>query len=185
MCSYAAKLLDGFYNSFDAGDVRKDLIISSCIDNAGKTISLLNSNNTRSFKYWPDPAAAVALDGNDIPEIRYADTLLSCAEALNELTDPNSPALDLINEVRRRTKLSNKLLSDLPTKELFRDHILKERGWEFYYEGQRRNDSIRMDKFVSSDIARGKTNAKPSHVLFPIPQISLTANPQLVQNTGY
>ena len=148
-----------FYNSFEAGDVRKDLITSSCIDNAGKTISLLNNNNTKLFKYLPDPVAAGALDGNDIPEIRYADILHSRAEAFNELTGPNQPALDLINKVRRRAKLSNKLLADFPTKELFRNHILKEQVLEFYSESQRRKGLIRMDRFVSSDIARGKTNA--------------------------
>jgi len=179
------RILDSFYNSFEPGDARQELIISSYIDNTGKTISLLNNNDTRSFKYWPDPQAVGAGHGNDIPEIRYADILLARAEALNELNGPSQPALDLINEVRRRAKLGNKQLSDLPTREAFRDHILKERGWEFYSEGQRRMDMIRMDKFISSALARGKSNAKPIHVLFPIPEVALTANPKLVQNPGY
>jgi hypothetical protein len=179
------RILDAFYNSFEPGDVRQDLIISSYIDNTGKTVSLLNNNDTRSFKYWPDPAAAGASHGNDIPEIRYADILLSRAEALNELNGPSQAALDLLNEVRRRAKVGNKTLADLPTKQAFRDHLFKERAWEFYSEGQRRMDMIRMDKFISNALARGKSNAQPFHVLFPIPQVSLTANPLLVQNPGY
>ncbi|MBE7172606.1 MAG: RagB/SusD family nutrient uptake outer membrane protein [Williamsia sp.] len=179
------RLLDPFYNSFEAGDARKDLIITSYIDNTGKTISLLNDNNTRSFKYWPDPQASGASHGNDIPEIRYADILLSRSEALNELNGPNQEAVDLINQVRTRAKLNRKLLTDFPSKESLRDHILKERGWEFYSEGHRRMDLIRMDKYISSAQARGKTSAQPFHVLFPIPQVAINANPKLVQNPGY
>ena len=179
------RILDAFYNSFEAGDVRQDLIISSYLDNTGKTISLLGNNDTRSFKYWPDPAGTGASHGNDIPEIRYADVLLSRAEALNEISGPSQAALDLLNEVRRRAKVGNKTLAELSTKDAFRDHLFKERAWEFYQEGQRRPDMIRMDKFVSSALARGKKDAKPFHVLFPIPQVSLTANPLLVQNPGY
>lgn len=179
------RILDNFYNSFETGDARKDLIVSSYIDNTGKTVSLLNNNDTRSFKYLPDPQAAGAAHGNDIPDIRYADILLSRAEALNELNGPNQPSLDLINEVRRRAKLGNRQLSDFSAKDELRDYILKERGWEFYSEGQRRTDLIRMDKFVSAALARGRTNAKPFHVLFPIPQVAITANSKLVQNPGY
>ena len=179
------RLLDPFVNSFEAGDARKDLILTSYIDNTGKTISLLNDNNTRSFKYWPDPQASGASHGNDIPEIRYADILLSRSEALNELGGPTQEAVDLINLVRARAKLNRKLLTDFPNKESLRDQILKERGWEFYSEGHRRIDLIRMDKYIPSALARGKTNARPFHVLFPIPQVAINANLKLVQNTGY
>ena len=179
------RILDGFYNSFDPADARRSLIISSYIDNQGKTISLLNNDNTRSFKYWPDPNAVGASHGNDIPEIRYADILLTRAEALNELNGPAQESLDLINQVRTRAKLSALLLSDFPTKEKLRDQILNERGWEFYSEGQRRLDLIRMGKYISSALARGKTNAKPFHVLFPIPDVAINSNPLLVQNEGY
>jgi len=179
------RILDAFYNSFETGDVRKNLIISEYIDNKGATISLLNNNDTRSFKYWPDPNAAGASHGNDIPVIRYADILLARAEALNEISGPTQAAVDLVNDVRRRAKLGIKLLTDFPSKDSLRDHILKERGWEFYSEGQRRNDLIRMDKYISFALARGKTNAKPFHVRFPIPEVAITANPKLVQNEGY
>lgn len=180
------RLYDAFYNSFEPGDKRKDLIISSYINKAGATVSLLNSNNTRSFKYWPDPNAISNNHGNDVPEIRYADILLSRAEALNELTGPNQESIDLIDKVRTRAGLPGLLLSNFASKDMLRSQLLKERGWEFYSERAiRRQDQIRMGTFISSAIARGHANARPYMVLFPIPQQSLDSNPKLVQNSGY
>ncbi len=178
------RLLDGFYNSFAPEDKRKDLILTKYINNKGDTISLLNQDNTRSFKYWPDPNHKANQNGNDIPEIRYADILLSRAEALNELQGPNQESIDLINQVRDRAGLPNITLSDYLTKESLRDHILAERGWEFYSEGKRREDLLRMGKFISNAQARGK-NAKPFQKLFPIPQQAMDSNPKLVQTSGY
>ena len=176
---------DSFYNSFEPGDQRRNLLITSYVNSTGQTISLLGGDNIRSFKYLPDPNAIGAAHGNDIPEIRYADILLSRAEALNELDGPTIESVNLINLVRERAGLENIKLSEFLTKDDLRNHILKERGWEFYSEGHRRMDLIRMDKFVSGAIARGKTNAKPFHVLFPIPQIVVDSDPLLEQNEGY
>ncbi|MEJ7830419.1 MAG: RagB/SusD family nutrient uptake outer membrane protein [Segetibacter sp.] len=123
--------------------------------------------------------------GNDLPEIRYADILLSRAEALNELTGPNTESINLINLVRKRAELTDVKLTDFTSKDALRDHIIKERGWEFYSEGLRREDLIRTGKFISYAQARGVANAKDYKVLFPIPQQALDADPLLKQNPGY
>lgn len=180
------RLYDAFYNSFEAGDKRRDLILSKYINKAGDTVSLLNDNNTRSFKYWPDPNAISNNHGNDVPEIRYADILLSRAEALNQINGPAQESIDLINKVRERAGLTAIFLTDYASKEALNAYLLKARGWEFYGEvGIRREDQIRMGTFVSSAMERGHTNAKPYRFLFPIPQAAMDANPKLVQNTGY
>src|SRR5690606_8417834 len=179
------RLLDVFFNSFEVSDKRKDLILTEYVNTSGNSVSLLNNNDTRSFKYWPDPDALGASHGNDIPEIRYADILLSKAEALNELIGPNEESINLINQIRLRANLNVLTLSDFPDKESLRDHLLNEIGWEFYSEGQRRYDLIRMNKFISSAIERGATNARPFHVLFPIPQVAIDSDPLLTQNEGY
>ncbi|WP_186755164.1 RagB/SusD family nutrient uptake outer membrane protein [Echinicola salinicaeni] len=179
------RLYDSFYNSFEEGDKRMDLIIDSYINGKGNTVSLLNNNNTRSFKYWPDPNGLGNEHGNDVPGVRYSDILLSRAEALNELNGPTQESIDLINMVRNRADLEDLQLSDFTSTEQLREHLLNERAWEFYTEGKRREDQIRMGTFVSSAIDRGITNAKPTHVLFPIPQAALDANEMLVQNDGY
>lgn len=179
------RIKDSFYNSFAPGDKRKTLIVSQYINTAGKTISLLNQNNTRSFKYTPDPAAVSNDHGNDIAVIRYADILLSRAEALNELNGPTKESLDLIQDVRDRAGLTTPLDLTSFTKESLRQRILDERGWEFYGEKLRRQDLIRNGSFVSNAKARGITIADDHHQLFPIPQTEITANPLCEQNIGY
>ncbi|MEO9146964.1 MAG: RagB/SusD family nutrient uptake outer membrane protein [Ginsengibacter sp.] len=177
---------DGFYNSFDATDKRRTLMLSKYINTKGDTISLLNNNNnTRSLKYWPDPNAIAGANGNDIPEVRYADILLSRSEALNELQGPNQESIDLINIIRERAGLADLSLSDITSKDELRNHILDERLWEFYSEGLRRQDLIRMDKFIQNAHDRGHANAKDYMKVFPIPQQAMDANPKLVQSPGY
>jgi hypothetical protein len=179
------RLYDAFYNSFDPNDIRRQLIISEYINSNGDTVSLLNEDNTRAFKFLPDPNAVGNEHGNDFPVIRYADILLSRAEALNEINGPNQEALDLINEVRNRAGLPDLVLADFSTKESLRDHILDERGWEFYTEKLRRQDLIRHGKFISSALARGVTHADQHHTVFPIPQEEINANPACEQSSGY
>lgn len=180
------RLYDAFYTSFAGQDKRRKLILTSYVNTSGATVSLLNADNTRSFKYWPDPAAISNDHGNDIAEIRYADILLSRAEALNELNGPGQEALSLWNQVRTRAGLDPLQLTDVPSKVTFRSRLLQERAWEFYSEaGIRREDQIRMGTFISSALDRGHKNAKASMVLFPIPQKAMDANPSLVQNEGY
>ncbi len=67
----------------------------------------------------------------------------------------------------------------------WKDQLLKERGWEFWYESKRRRDLIRMGKFIDYAHQRGVVNAAAKDTLFPIPQSALDANPLLFQNPGY
>ncbi|RWU10226.1 RagB/SusD family nutrient uptake outer membrane protein [Pedobacter chitinilyticus] len=177
------RIYDAFYNSFEAGDKRKKLFMTVYINNANQTVSLLGNDNIRSVKYWPDQNNAGAAHGNDIPEIRLADIYLSRAEALNEVNGPTQDALDNINYVRRRANILDLKLVDITSKDQLRDLILAERGHEFYNEGHRRIDMIRMGKFISNAIARGK-NARNIHLVFPIPQVVVDSDP-LLKNTDY
>ncbi|RZK67599.1 MAG: RagB/SusD family nutrient uptake outer membrane protein, partial [Pedobacter sp.] len=178
------RIYDAFYNSFDAADKRRKLFMTIYINNADQTVSLLGNDNIRSFKYWPDQNNAGAAHGNDIPEIRLADILLSRAEALNEISGPTQASLDDINQVRQRANVVDLKLVDISSKGQLRDLILAERGHEFYNEGHRRMDMIRMDKFISNAISRGK-NAQARHVRFPIPQTVLDSDPLLKPTIGY
>lgn len=179
-----------FYKTFDPADRRLRMIITEYTDTRGVKQKLLEDaagkplDNARSFKYTPDPNAISQNNGNDIPVIRYADILLSRAEALNELQGPNQETIDLINQVRVRAGVKPLMLADFTTKDKLRDHLLKERGWEFFSEGKRREDLIRMDRYISSALDR-KKNAQPFHVLYPLPQSEIEANPNLKQNPGY
>ena len=182
-----------FVDSFDPNDTRRNWILTSYTNKGGDFIDLMNDEIVpgvekkypRSFKFTPDPNALGAQHGNDMPILRYAEVLISRAEALNELNGPTQEAIDLLNEVRARAEVPAYQLSDFPTKEALRDQILVERGWEFFTEGLRRQDLIRHGKYISSALERGKSLAQPHHVLFPLPQTELDANPALEQNPGY
>lgn len=179
------KLRDAFIKTFDTVDKRFVLVIRKYTNTAGRVIDLTATpNSTASLKYF-DNNGLKNDNGNDIPIVRYADVLLTRAEALNELNGPTPEAFNLINLVRTRSGIPNLTLADTPTKEAFRDAILRERGWEFISEGKRREDLIRQDKFVSGALARGITTAKPIHVRFAIPQREVDANPAIIQNPGY
>lgn len=129
------------------------------------------------------------LDGHVFPILRYADVLLSRAEALNEINGPTTESINLINRVKDRSNAS--LLGDASgfTKETLRDAILQERGWEFVFECKRRQDLIRMGKYEqmvnnylseagltpSIDVSRDK--------YFPYPQSQVDINANL-SNAG-
>lgn len=174
---------DSYVNSFATNDTRKDLIITEYVSTAGKKIKLLGNNQSLTGKYEFDPEAAGATQGNDFPVVRYADILLSRAEALNELQGTNQESIDLINMVRARAGIPPLTAGNF-SKVSLRDHLLQERNWEFYSEFKRREDLIRQDKFIASAVARG-AKAQSFQVLFPIPVAELNANPNLRQNEGY
>ena len=192
-----------FVSSFDPNDRRAleydpnngkfGWILKQYVNKDGDPIDLMNDEiipgiektYPRSFKFTPDPNALGAVHGNDMPILRYAEVLVSRAEALNELQGPSQTSIDLLNEVRSRAEAPLYQLSDFPSKEALRDQILVERGWEFFTEGLRRQDLIRHGKYISSAQDRGVTLAQPHHILFPIPQQELDANSALDQTVGY
>jgi len=177
------KVRSDFVNTFEPEDQRRDAFLFQYVNNTGKTV-VLGQDDVRSFKYPEDPNGLGDVTGNDFPLLRYADILLSRAEAVNELNGPNQESIDLINQVRNVAGLPELVLTDFSDKTSLRDHILLERGWEFHTEALRRQDLIRMDKFISWAQQRGKP-AKDYMVLFPIPQREIDANPNLQQNAGY
>jgi hypothetical protein len=146
----------------------------------------LENNGARPRKYEINYQAGQNMH-NDLPVYRLADVMLLKAEALMRKNGgvATQEAVDLVNEVRSRA-------FEDPTGHLFTsetltlDDILQERAWELYYEGHRRTDLIRFDKFV-----RGtweffdRSNEGDYRNVFPIPQAQINANPNLKQNPGY
>jgi hypothetical protein len=80
--------------------------------------------------------------------MRYAEVLLSYLEALNE-SQPSAidqNILDLtINDIRNRVKLTDIKKADVPTQELVREAIRKERRVELAFEGLRYYDVLRWE----------------------------------------
>ncbi len=188
MANFATQysMRSAFVNTFDVvNDKRAILVVRTYTKTNGTVVDLMASaDNARSLKYW-DNNTVGNHSGNDVPILRYADILLTRAEALNEVNGPTQEALDLVNLVRTRAGLANLTLADATNKVVLRDLILRERGWEFYTEAKRREDLLRQSKFITTAQARGITAASDKHKLFPIPQAEIDANTLCVQNTGY
>lgn len=185
------RMYRSFYDSFEPGDTRKNRILTKYINKKGETVDLLADNtanskgNIRGMKYPPDPAATGNGCGNDFPVVRYAEMLLAKAEALNEMDGPTQASIDLVNMIRRRAGLADISLADYAgDKAKLRHHIIDERKWEFWYEGKRRDDLLRIGEFISNAKERG-IDAHDYNVLFPIPQSAIDSNPNLEQNDGY
>lgn len=88
------------------------------------------------FKYRDDDAfdAATHTDNNWIGShttfvIRYAEVLLTYAEAQAMASSPDASAYAAINQVRNRAGLSD--LTPGLAQQAFRDAVIAERGWEF------------------------------------------------------
>jgi hypothetical protein len=178
-----------FMNRYEAGDLRKDVttLYEGCPQFDGqdyqKSYSLTNYN-LRKFLVSKTISPAYDNSPMNFPVLRYADVLLMKAEALNEL-GRTSEAEAPLNEVRARAGLPD--VTGL-SKDAFREKVLVERRMELAFEGQRWFDLIRVDNgqyaigFLHSI---GKTNMTTKHLLFPIPQKEIDANPNLTQNPGY
>ena len=130
----------------------------------------------RVFKYQYDTPGPGRWDTDINPVIfRLADVYLMRAEAKLRLGDAAGALAD-INAVRAARGTSELLDIDL-------EGMLKERGFEFYYEMQRRTDLIRFGKF--NDAWTEKPASEPFRRVYPIPVNALAASSLLVQNMGY
>jgi hypothetical protein len=181
-----------FYDGFDPADKRKALIWSKYRTKSGDSIDLRATGDIGAMplKYGIDPQGFGIWAGNDKILDRYAEVLLFKAEALNELNGPTQEAIDLVNNIRQRDfdnyagSSHELLLADFPSKDTFRAYLLKERGWEFWYEGKRREDLLRMGDYL----ATGQQNASDftdKNKLFPVPTSAIIENYNLEQNPGY
>jgi len=126
----------------------------------------------------------------DFPMFRLADVYLMYAEAAarNASNANQTLAIRYVNDLRERAfgNTAHNVTSITP------DDILTERMRELYWEGTRRTDLVRFDKFTSSSYVWPFKGGDVAGVgvsdhlnLYPIPSSDLTANPNLTQNPGY
>lgn len=113
---------------------------------------------------------------NDIVLFRYGDALLMESEAKVRNGEDGSAEL---NAIRQR--------AGMPLVEANLDNILKERLLELVWEGWRRQDLIRFDKFTKAYDQRTPIDGeeKGFTTVFPIPQKCLDLNKSYKQNYGY
>ncbi|MCH5719252.1 RagB/SusD family nutrient uptake outer membrane protein [Niabella hibiscisoli] len=132
----------------------------------------------------------------DFPIIRYAEVLLSYAEAKNEATGPDASIYTALNDIRDRCGMPAINTSAYNTKEKLRELIHNERRIELAGEGQRYYD-IRRWKIAPSvmkttyDISNAAVQERvwqDKFNLMPYPQTALDRNSNLKavqQSKGY
>ncbi len=113
---------------------------------------------------------------NDFVVFRYADILLTRAEALWRQNPASAEALTLVNQIRTRAGVT-------PYVSLTADNLVAERGREMFAEMTRRQDLIRFDKW--DDAWWEKAPSTAMYELFPIPKAQRDVNALLQQNPGY
>ncbi len=120
----------------------------------------------------------------DIVILRLADVYLMRAEAKLRRSNDVASALADVNTVRAARTYSTPAPA-LSAMSL--DILYRERGFEFYWEMQRRTDMIRFGKY--EDKWTEKTSTDRNKRIFPIPQTAIDGASNipgyLVQNTGY
>ena len=142
----------------------------------------------RSIKFYPNPneySAYNRYQSNDVPIFRFADIILTKAEAIKRgatATNGDTPQ-SLFNQIR--SYVHAPLLDHAPSLQ----EILDERGREFFDENWRRNDMIRFGTFESEYGFHKHSNPdarfdKTCRIL-PVPDDILKENTNWEQNPGY
>lgn len=124
----------------------------------------------------------------DIPLFRLADAYLMYAEAvLRGGNGSTTAALGYINDLRDRAGADNISQADLTL-----DFIISERARELYWEGWRRTDLVRFNKFTDNynwtwkgGTQTGIMKLDSKYNIYPLPVAELSVNTKLKQNIGY
>lgn len=134
----------------------------------------------------------VTFPDTDFPMFRLADAYLMYAEAAarNTAGADRGKALGYVNALRERA--FGNTSGNIGDSQLTPDFILDERARELHWEGHRRTDLIRFNKFTTNTYVwawkggvKDGRGVDATRNLFPIPSTDLVANPNLKQNAGY
>lgn len=197
--------LEAYYNKYDDADKRKkQWFVGPVKDAAGDTLNFIKGSVNAKAVIVPqvttisDATEQNTFEGarfikfelekgiehhanNDFPIYRLADIYLMKAEALMRLNGgvATQAAVDAANEIRPRTGLGNYTTSTLTL-----DELLDERARELAWEGHRRQDLVRFDKFQNAWAF--KEISPRTRYIFPIPKWVMDAAPGVyTQNPGY
>ena len=146
------------------------------------------NSGVRFNKYKPGRLSDPAYFSNDWVVYRLTWIYFAKAEALMRKNGgtATAEAVQLINDCKKRAfSATDWVTEQYTTATLTMDELLEERGREFIFEGVRRTDLVRFDKFVNTAWWDHTPSNNKSKELFPIPFRQVAANPNLKQNPGY
>jgi starch-binding outer membrane protein, SusD/RagB family len=203
-----------FWESYAEDDERRDVTwLTEYVDRSGNLRSMDPDNQTgdtypgigpHAVKWVPqrNDIGDHFANPNDTPLLRYADVLLSLAEAINHMQGPTPEAVGYLNEVRDRAGLD---AIEPATQEEMHEALYWERNWELatefhaWFDGQRFWELYK--DHMNSNIQTALNNPtkyvidtapsvlvefdEPAVRLFPIPLTALDRNPELEPTPGH
>lgn len=192
-----------FYNSFEPGDRRtinqEGYFYTSYFRGGDGEVYDLNApyifkHFDRVANGFPGTTGSSRSDLN-WPLLRFAEVLLTFAEAQNEVSGPTQESLDAVKRIRDRAGLATPTLGSITQPE-FRELIWRERWHELCFEGITWFDMLRLRKvyneatdsfvdFIGATLSTGIT-LEERHLLLPLPAADFRNNPNLqTDNPGW
>jgi hypothetical protein len=192
------------YNTWDSRDYRKKVAFADSTLIDGQLQSYTSYETVKRphiAKYFEKPGNSngeARYSDHNYPAYRYAEVLLTAAEALNEVSGPTDEAIGYVNRIRERARNWAGTMTNFPadvqagiSKDNFRALVLDERRLELSFEFKRWFDIQRRG--LGDEVFTGVNSLEPHpnfdsnrDYLLPIPQDELDRNPNLLpQNQGY
>lgn len=180
-----------FIASYEDGDLRaqeKGFFFTSYPSADGSKVLNFSPSIYKFFE--PTLPGAGGICGKSLPLIRYAEMLLTYAEASARSGEITDKAISSVNKIRERAGLSD-LGNDITSnKDQFIDAVMKERVYELCFENVAFFDMQRTHKAWDSNkkmfvdlngfkVPRGATFNIDQHFYFPIPLREKQINPNL------
>ncbi|WP_423129367.1 RagB/SusD family nutrient uptake outer membrane protein [Gaoshiqia sp. Z1-71] len=189
------------YTTWDSRDYRKKVALADSAHYGGILVPYTEFQGTKRphiAKYWRFmgvPRDQVTDTENNYAIYRYAEVLLTAAEALNEVSGPTAEARGYVNQVRARARNWAGTATAFPadvdpaiSKDDFRTLVLEERRLELSFEFKRWWD-IKRRQMGNEVFALGSLEPhdkfNDNQYLLPIRQRDIDLNKNLTQNPGY
>lgn len=176
------------YNQFEPNDYRRSVTMVDTPNDPLGGVTLQRKFQATG-NTWND-------NENNWPYLRYADLVLLFAEVENEVNGPTVTALNAINAVRARARNAagtqrmvpaDYLVTQVPSKDVFRKLVLHERTLELSCEGQTWYDWIRTGTLKDVLTSQNRPNTYSKKILlYPIPESEMDITKgKLQQNADY
>lgn len=189
------ELFPGYPDFPTAADTRAQFYTSGQnpeIENVTTFTDGLGVTKYKNLKRDGSPGSSQDFSDIDMPLFRLPEMYLIYSESVlrGGSGGDTATARGYINALR--TRAYGNAFGNISSGQLKLDFILDERARELYWEGFRRTDLIRYNKFVEGTylwpwkggVASG-TGVSSIRKLYPLPSREVNANTNLIQNPGY
>lgn len=160
--------------------------------------AIVSGFKQKKYTDYPDDESVTINDNNSVINfivMRYAEVLMTYAEALNEANGPSDAVYDAINQIRQRTSVDMPTVQTGLTQEELREVIHLERRIEFAGEGLYYTDIRRwgaIETLNNGKVYDAYGNVLETRIfdadrdyLWAIPSTEIQLNTNLEQNPGW